>query len=910
MRENEIRHDLNRGQRNGSRFALESGSGSRQSRIATSLAVSEQELRRQLRDLSTLTAVSMVLNSTLDPEEVLRTVVSAVTQVIGCQKSAIFDLDPTGAVLYLRTSHGLSTDFIQEAQGLLVGDWWTDVAVTGEVVAVSDIAADPRFTEFVAMAEAENFRSFVDLPLVVQGQIVGCLTVYFTEPRTFTEFELELLAIFANQAASAMHNARLYDRLERRVRELSGLVEIDKALTAIPRLILVLPGLAEGLCRVLDAAGGILLLWEEDRQERGGRGATVGLSSQVLQLLKDAPDELLLAAETAARREAVVVEDVVTDRLVGERLAAQFGFSTMVGLPLVTGGEVVGVMVLGDPRWVEQEALDRAMLAARQAALAIANALLFEETSRQAQDLMALSRAAWTVASLGGLDTVLSQLLQELDRIVPADISAVYLHTEESDAPVLMAFRGQSWEDGFGLGDATWRDLLEWVTRQKQPLLLGERKIGTVFEGLAQGVSGSLLCVPILYENHCLGVIALEYQWEDAFGQREQALVTSFADHAAVAIENALRYDAVLQERNLSQTIIASMADGVVVTDAEDNVVIHNQAAQEMVGMQMGQCWSRDRLSDELVGWVRSLAKADGPALVGSRWQTTLEREGRVLSVSTTPLPSGDGENQGAVYVIRDITYWAELDQMKSDFISQVSHELRTPLATVKTLVGLLKKGGQSGNEVREYLDIIESEVDRQAQLINDLLEMGRLEAGEVSWTMVEVSLNEIAEQAMRVCLPLATEKQIGLIGHPLPTLPRIMGTPRRLHQVLVNLLINAIKYTPPGGRVTVETGSDEPSVWVAVRDTGIGIPKAELPHVFDKFYQVRQSGRSPGGVGLGLAIAQQIVEALNGTLEVESEVGRGSCFTVRLPRARKIVAEMRESLKGVEDERAHSVDR
>jgi PAS domain S-box-containing protein len=377
-----------------------------------------------------------------------------------------------------------------------------------------------------------------------------------------------------------------------------------------------------------------------------------------------------------------------------------------------------------------------------------------------------------------------------------------------------------------------------------------------------------------------------------------------------VAIENARRYEAVLQERNLIQTMVASMADGLVVTDAEGRVVMCNQAAQEMVGVQTGEKWFDDGTSGESAAWISPPSEVDRAALVDGQWQTTLQREGRVLSVNATALPPGGGENRGVVYVIRDISRWAELDQIKSDFISQVSHELRTPLTTVKTLVGLMRKASRSGQEIQEYLDVIESEVNRQAQLVNDLLEMGRLEAGEVSWTVVEVSLGEVVEKAMRACLPLAAEKEVGLIGHPLPALPRVMGSPRRLQQVFVNLLDNAVKYTPPGGRVTVEAGSDEGAVWVAVQDTGVGIPKGDLPYVFDKFYQGRPGGRSAKGVGLGLAIARHIVEAFDGTLQVESEVGRGSCFTVRLPRARRMVAEMRKNLKGADDERQYSVDR
>jgi two-component system phosphate regulon sensor histidine kinase PhoR len=560
------------------RVPLSSKPGGEQPGTAPLWELSEQELHRQLRDLATLTAVSMMLNSTLDPKEVLCIIVSAVRQVIGCQKSAIFDLDHTGTVLSLRMNHGLGDDFIQAAQSLPVDSWWTDVVVTQEVVAVSDVAADPRLSRFAALADAEDIRAFVDLPLVVQGQIVGSLAIYFTEPRTFTDFELELLTIFANQAASAIHNAR--------------------------------------------------------------------------------------------------------------------------------------------------------------------------------------------------------------------------------------------------------------------------------------------------------------------------------------------RYDAALQERNLVQAIVAGMADGVVVTDAESNVVMRNQAAEEMLGIQMGQRWFVDLPSRKLSGLAGALPETGGPALTGDRWQTTLKRAGRVLSVSMTPLPNDGSRNQGAVYVIRDITHWAEQDQVKSDFISQVSHDLRTPLTTIKTLVDLLRKGGQDGAKVREYLDIIEAEVNRQVQLVNDLLEVGQLETGEVNWTVVEVSMNDVTELAIRACLPLAEEKRIELTGRPLPTLPKVMGTPRRLQQVLVNLLSNAIKYTPPGGRVTVEGGSDEDTVWVAVRDTGPGIPQSDLPRVFDKFYRARRDRHNQEGVGLGLAIAWQIIEMLKGTIEVESEVGRGSCFTVRLPRARKMMAAMKDKLKGVDDERTHSADR
>jgi len=609
-----MKDEPSRNQRCGSYLSPESGSGIERSQVVPSSALSEQEPRWQL-DLATLTDVSLVLNSILDPEEVFRAIVLTATRVIDCQELAIFDLDPSGTMLSLRMSHGLSADFVQAAQCLPVDSCWMGSVRTGEVMVVSDIAADPHLAEFFAMAKAKDLRAFVDLPLVVRDRTVGCLVLCFAEPCTFTEFELELLAIFANQAALALHNARLCGRLERRVRGLSG----------------------------------------------------------------------------------------------------------------------------------------------------------------------------------------------------PAQA--------------------------------------------------------------------------------------------DAFGQREQSLV------APSAIEDVRQYDTVLQERHLIQTILASMTDGVVVTDASDNVVMCNQAAEEMLDIRAGRRWALEQASEEPVGWARALVRGNGLALVRGQWQITLERDGRILGISTTPLAGDEGEKQGAVTVIRDRTRWTELDQIKSDFISLVSHELRTPLTTIKTLVSLLKRK-QRSEEEREYLDVIDSEVNRQVKLVDDLLEVGRLEAGDVEWTLGEVSMNDVIEQAVRVCLPLAREKRIVLIRQRLPALPKVMGTLRRLQQVLINLLVNAVKYTPSGGRVSVEAGSDQDTVWVAVSDTGPGIPKSDLPYVFDKFYQIRRRGRKQEGVGLGLAIAWQIVEASKGTIEVESEEGSGSCFTVRLPRARKIVAAMRERWKEGRDEGANSIDR
>jgi signal transduction histidine kinase len=229
----------------------------------------------------------------------------------------------------------------------------------------------------------------------------------------------------------------------------------------------------------------------------------------------------------------------------------------------------------------------------------------------------------------------------------------------------------------------------------------------------------------------------------------------------------------------------------------------------------------------------------------------------------------------------------ARLEQMKTDFISVVSHELRTPLTSIKGYTQMVADGdaGELSEEQAEYLAVALSNTDRLVDLVNDLLDLSRIESGRFELERRPVRITEVVDGALQVLRPLVTAKGQALAVDTAPDLPVVDGDLKRLVQVAVNLLSNAHKYTEAGGKISVSASVEQSEIVLAVRDTGIGIRPEDQSHLFERFYRVRGAGaRDVTGTGLGLAIARSIVELHGGRITVQSALGVGSRFEVRLP--------------------------
>ena len=331
------------------------------------------------------------------------------------------------------------------------------------------------------------------------------------------------------------------------------------------------------------------------------------------------------------------------------------------------------------------------------------------------------------------------------------------------------------------------------------------------------------------------------------------------------------------------EATLANLSDGVVITDERGYIVLANVAAREMVAADGAD------VGEPIIQFARDHELADMVHQVLATPRTTAERtvqhgrSGRTLEAAARSLDMA-GERIGVV-VLRDVTELRRLERMRREFVANVSHELRTPLASIRAMVETLEAGALDDPSVSsDFLARIISEVDRLALLVDDLLDLARLESGRTELSPESLDPASIVHHSARRLAPQIERSGLTVIVEVAPETPNVVADRARIEQVLLNLIDNAVKFTPAGGSVTVRAGPDADFVRFEVRDTGVGLAPEVMPRLFERFYKADRSRRSEG-TGLGLAIAKHIVQAHGGSIWAEPNPGGGSAFIFRLPR-------------------------
>lgn len=358
------------------------------------------------------------------------------------------------------------------------------------------------------------------------------------------------------------------------------------------------------------------------------------------------------------------------------------------------------------------------------------------------------------------------------------------------------------------------------------------------------------------------------------------------------------------EEGRRIRTIMESMAEGVLVIDARGRISLVNPAAEALLGLKkdvaLGQTPLEAVRSHELDDLLKAAARQKEG--VGAEITLTYPRR-RILAGTAVAIRDAGGAAQGTVLALRDITELKRLEEVRMEFVVNVSHELRTPLTAIRGYAETLLYGGlEHREEARKFLEIIHQHAERLGRLLNDLLDLSNIELERTPLSIRPQAVVEVARQATAMLMPQAEQKAIRLTNRIPDDLPPVLADRDRLVQILVNLLDNAVKYTPEGGSVTVTvrqgpgaepqpptpgTRPPSPGPWVeiVVEDTGIGIPEKDLPRITERFFRVDKArSRELGGTGLGLAIVKHLVQAHRGTLGIESEIGRGTTVRFTLP--------------------------
>ena len=493
---------------------------------------------------------------------------------------------------------------------------------------------------------------------------------------------------------------------------------------------------------------------------------------------------------------------------------------------------------------------------------------------RRLQEFEALSLIGRTVTAVLDLDTVLTTVVEAAVRLTGAEEGSLLLLDWKSGELYMRASKNFDEEFARTFRLHVQDSLAGQVLATGQPVVLDEQspqKIKTSY------LVHSLLYVPLRVRGKTIGVLGVDNRKAGrALTGEDRAVMTAMADYAAIAIDNAQLYQASESERVKLETILTQTESGVIVLDPENRVMLINRAARLVYRVE-GDVAGRSLA--EVVEDPRLLALArvggDDP-----RREELASRDGRVFSAQRTLIPG-----VGQAIVMHDITHLKDLDRIKSEFVTTVSHDLRSPLTAILGYVELIERAGTVNDQQREFIRRVRLSVDHMTRLVADLLDLGRIEAGlDTSLEVTPISV--LARYALDGLRSAAEIKQQTVESVLSDDLPMVRGDPYRLRQMIANLVENAIKYTPANGEIRVAAVVEGDQVILRVSDSGPGIPTADQPYVFDKFFRASNVPDDTGGTGLGLSIVKSIVDSHRGRVWVDSQLGRGTTFTVVLPRA------------------------
>jgi len=496
------------------------------------------------------------------------------------------------------------------------------------------------------------------------------------------------------------------------------------------------------------------------------------------------------------------------------------------------------------------------------------------------RELHALEEGLRVITSTLSLDEVLSQIVDSTSQLLgPHRVHGMTLSLLQGDNLVHRALMPDPTSDpGWVVG------LAQRTMKQATPLIISDATVDPELHDMLPNGIRAALCVPLFVgEGPARGTITVVSSIPSAFTSNDARHLTAFAFQAGIAINNAEMHSQLYHQQQLLQAVISDINDGLVVIDSQDNIVLANPIGNQLLSYMTSEM----SVHDELLALANQLRSEKLP-MMAKELQVVPEEPGEelVYQALASRVNQDNGVEPLTAIVLHDITAQKIQERERSEFISMVSHELRNPLNSLNGFLKIVLQGraGPLNEQQQEFLSIADSQIEQLKGRIAELLEYNRLEAGQL---VLDPKWNDlpllVSATATRLRLQ-AEQAGLELINEVSDDLPECYFDSERIGQVLTNLIENAIKATPPGGQITLRSELHENELWVRVYDTGVGIPAEDLPKVFQRYFRAHNRTSSQGNhLGLGLAICQQIIEGHHGRIWVESQEGKGSCFSFSL---------------------------
>ena len=899
------------------------------------------ELDERTQRLSLLNRLSGELSGSLDVEYILGVAIGELSRAVPCSvvSGLLFDAE-NHAFIHAETPQFAASYPVAMPENAV----YERIHESLGIYSAEDVSEDSLLESLQPFFKERSTRALLVLPLASGNNLHGLALIQAGEPYRYSADEVEMALTIGNQAAVAIQNARLFAETERlfaetqqRSSELSTLFDLGVNITQVLDQQKLIDTTFDNTIRLLkaDSVGLVMTGDTENLVIRAlDQGEKVGpmtiprsggsFSEYVLQT-----GEPLIIHNMDVERETLPVKGFTIGSPV----------KSWLGVPLIVRGTTSGVLSVQSyhPFAFGEAQVRLISQVGNQLAVALDNARLFETVQNYAADLakrvsertqeleiehnrtQTLLNIITELSASLDLDLVLNRTLAVLNEAISAEHSLIMLMRPDEEALYLRASLGYTTPPPKGgktsaikpnQGLAGWvlanrqatlvPDLLEderWVQRSDQP-----------------NQHRSALAVPLMMGEESLGVLLLYHRQPNRFDSGQLDLVTATAKQIAVAINNAQLYNLIRNqaeqlgdmlrtqhiETSRSQAILEAVADGVLVTDANREITLFNVSAESILGLDRFDVLGRSL--EHFIGlfgkagqaWVQTIRTwSDDPMSYrpGESYAEQIELDERkVVAVHLSPVLLRS-DFLGTVSIFRDITHMIEVDRLKSEFVATVSHELRTPLTSIKGYVEIMLMGaaGSLSEQQAHFLQVVKSNTERLAILVNDLLDISRIEAGRVSLSFQPLDFFKITNQAVEtITQRMQDEKRPMTVETDLqPNLPVALGDQERVQQILDNLVENAYQYTPEGGKILIRVFQAGNDVQFDVKDNGIGILLEDQPHVFERFFR----GEDPlvlatSGTGLGLSIVRHLVEMHRGRIWFESvgAPGLGTVFSFTIP--------------------------
>jgi signal transduction histidine kinase len=554
--------------------------------------------------------------------------------------------------------------------------------------------------------------------------------------------------------------------------------------------------------------------------------------------------------------------------------------------PLAAHNEAMGlVRVLYDTegRQINEQEMELAQAIINIGAIGLQDAIHLETAETRASQLQALGEIGREMTSTLDLEVALENSMRNVQRLLDAEACVLFLLDEDGEKLVLKASGARRMR----IRDVAIRleeGIAGWVARNRRPLIVNDVQTNPLYQSAIDAQTGlltsSVLCVPLETRGEVLGVIEAINHPAGTFTEVDQQMLSSVADWAAIALDNANLFQRVTEERSRLEATLVETADAVVLTDRSGRIILVNQAASQW--FRINPELAMDRPASEIfyehpLGDVLMNPEVSLPTTL----EITTPTE-RVLYATISEVT-----DVGRVAVMQDITALKQIDRMKSQLLGTAAHDLKNPLNAIRLGADLLSDAPLDDNQ-RRALSMMQRATDSMTNLITGLLETIRVES-TANIVFEPCQINDLIRRAIEDLRPLADARNHKINYQPPEEPLLIAGDPNRLNSVMSNLLSNAIKFTDPGGEISVTAKWDDDEVTVSVQDDGPGIPKSEIPRIFEHLFRGRAVVSDPDnpveGTGLGLALARTIIEQHGGRLWVESKEDEGSTFHFALPR-------------------------